>query len=307
MIRKSVDVLPYNQNWPLRFKEAAEKIKLALGSNCEAVYHVGSTSVPGLASKNKIDICLKVKDAKAAIICLEKIDFEYRGEWNIPFKYGFRYRQEIKSNLHMFDFDHPAMESNLRFRDFLRNNEDARDEYANLKYEILKDETSHIKDHPLFPNYTLRKSAFIKTIIEKTGFDKIYMQFCADQEEFSAAREFRKGCFLRQNNMEDPYVWTFDDKDHKHLVLYKGVKIVGYAHVQLWPEHRATIRIIVIDEEHRGKDYGKEFITLIEKWLRLRGYKSVHTESSPSALGFYKCLNYEPMPFNDPDHYEGSP
>ena len=64
---------------------------------------------------------------------------------------------------------------------------------------------------------------------------------------------------------------------------------------------------IVIDKKHRGKNYGKDFMALIEKWLKLEGYKSIHTESSPAALGFYKRLNYKEMPFNDPDGYEGIP
>ena len=98
-----------------------------------------------------------------------------------------------------------------------------------------------------------------------------------------------------------------DHKDHKHLILYKGVDIVGYAHVQLWPENRAVLRIIVIDEKEQGKGYGKEFISLIEKWLKLEGYKSIHTESSPSALKFYQAINYIEMPFNDPDGYESGP
>jgi hypothetical protein len=48
-------------------------------------------------------------------------------------------------------------------------------------------------------------------------------------------------------------------------------------------------------------------MSLIEKWLRLEGYKSIHTESSPEVLKFYQAINYIEMPFNDPDGYEGSP
>ena len=50
-------------------------------------------------------------------------------------------------------------------------------------------------------------------------------------------------------------------------------------------------RIIVIDEKEQGKGYGKEFMSLIEKWLRLEGYK-IFTESSPAALKFYQAINY---------------
>ena len=48
-------------------------------------------------------------------------------------------------------------------------------------------------------------------------------------------------------------------------------------------------------------------MSLIEKWLLLEGYKSIHTESSPEALKFYQAINYVKMPFDDPDGYQGSP
>ena len=75
----------------------------------------------------------------------------------------------------------------------------------------------------------------------------------------------------------------------------------------MWPDNRAALRIIVIDEKEQRKGYGKEFMLLIEKWLRLEGYKSIHTESSPAVLKFYQAINYIEMPFNDPDGYESNP
>ena len=90
--------------------------------------------------------------------------------------------------------------------------------------------------------------------------------------------------FFEPNRIEDPYTWTFDHKDHKHFILYKGVNSVGYAHVQLCPENRAALRIIVIDEKEQGKGYGKEFMSLIEKCLRLEGHKSTHRKSYLAAL-----------------------
>lgn len=76
---------------------------------------------------------------------------------------------------------------------------------------------------------------------------------------------------------------------------------------RIFSKNRAAIRIIVIDEKERGKHYGETFMALIEKWLKLQGYKSLHTESSPAAVGFYRRLHYKEMPFNDPDGYEGGP
>ncbi len=106
---------------------------------------------------------------------------------------------------------------------------------------------------------------------------------------------------------DDPYTWTFNHPEHLHLVLYQGVDIVGYAHIQLWPEHRAAIRIIVVDEAKRNQGLGKSFLVLIEKLLRLRGYKSVHTQSRLESEHFYRKNQYIDLPFNDPDKYPNYP
>lgn len=276
---KKVEIIPYQSQWPLIFLRESENIKKLLGNNVVAIHHVGSTAVPGLDSKDKIDICLQIKDAKSAIINLEKIGFKYSGEWNIPFKYGLTYRHNMKMNLHMFDFAHPAIESNLLFRDYLRNTPSACEEYTELKYKILQDSSCHEKDNPFLYNYTLRKSSFIKSILQQVNFDKIYMQYCIDDYELQTARILRKKYFVQTNNIKDQYACTFDDKNHKHIVLYEGVDIVAYAHIQLQQGYSANIHILIVDEQYKNKDYGTKFMNLIEKWFRFNGIKNVNTNN----------------------------
>lgn len=173
--------------------------KKKLASNCLHIHHIGSTAVPGLSSKDKIDIVLQVSDYKSAIISLENLGFEYRGEWNIPFKYGFRYRHKISINLHMFDFVHPTIESALLFRDYLRYNSSVRNEYQKLKYTILSNPSSHHKSHPFLYNYTLRKSSFIKEILKKIGFSQLYIQYPADEEELKYIEDINKSNLLNRS------------------------------------------------------------------------------------------------------------
>ena len=58
-----------------------------------------------------------------------------------------------------------------------------------------------------------------------------------------------------------------------HFVLYEGTNIIGYAHLQLWSQQRAAMRIIAIDEEKRNHQYGSQFLQLCEKWIKSQGYK----------------------------------
>ena len=130
---------------------------------------------------------------------------------------------------------------------------------------------------------------------------------CNDDTEWSAAKHFRNTYFFGPRGIEDPYTWTFNHEEHAHLVLYQGVKIIAYAHIQFWPDKRAAIRIIATDENKRNQNSGSRFLTLIEKWLRSSGVKSIHAESRQTSLRFYLKNGYTEVPFNDPENHESDP
>jgi GrpB-like predicted nucleotidyltransferase (UPF0157 family) len=51
----------YDQGWPDAFRDAAVRLRMALGESADRIDHIGSTSVPGLASKDVIDIQVSVE------------------------------------------------------------------------------------------------------------------------------------------------------------------------------------------------------------------------------------------------------
>jgi GrpB-like predicted nucleotidyltransferase (UPF0157 family) len=241
---KRIEVVPYNPDWPKIFKAEKEIISTALGDNCIVIHHIGSTAVPGLAAKPKIDIIAVAKDRKKAIIDLEKAGYAHKGEWNIPLKCGFTKRGASNVNLHVFfDENHPEVELNLKFRDYLRDHPSARDEYAALKTKILQDEDAHQKSEgsPL-PIYTVRKRSFIDNIIESTGFNRLRVLKCATENEWDAAKSFRKKYFDRLG-VVDPIYENFDDPNHEHFVLYRGVEIIGYADIFIASEAEAKLSV----------------------------------------------------------------
>jgi GNAT superfamily N-acetyltransferase len=143
--------------------------------------------------------------------------------------------------------------------------------------------------------------------LKEAGFNRLRFLKCSDHTEWDTAKHFRQKYFFDNVPISDPYTWTFNHQDHVHFVLYQGANIVGYAHILLWPENRAALRIIVIDETKRNLGFGGKFLTLIEKWLKSQNYKSIHIESSPAAFQFYKKHEYINMPFNDPEEHESHP
>lgn len=298
---KIIEVVPYNPDWPLAFETEAARIKQALGDNYIEIHHIGSTSVPGLAAKPIIDMIPVVCDLGAVNnLAMEALGYETKGEFGIPFRSyftkGFRLRTH---NIHIFEQGNLEIERHLNFRDWMRNNPADRNAYAELKNGLAEKFPNDIE------SYCIGKDEFVANIDAKAGWNGFRFVMAATPREWEAAKNFRQKYIFDLAKINDPYIWTFDNEDHIHFVLYKGANIVGYAHIQLWPENRAAFRIITIGEDARNKGFGGKFLKLCEKWLKSQGYISLHVESCPKAYQFYKKYGYAEMPFNDPDNYEG--
>jgi GrpB-like predicted nucleotidyltransferase (UPF0157 family) len=236
MKTKKIIVTSYNPEWPQIFENEATKIKEALGSNCIAIHHIGSTSVPGLSAKPVIDMIGVLKDPKKAIHLLESLGFKYKGEYNIPMRFYFSRSERIDANLHVYEDDHPEIELNLSFRDYLRTHRDARDQYSKLKEDLLKEKSSYEKNNSLFTGYNLGKDAFIRKILQAAQFNRIRMMKCTHYAEWEVAKQLRNKYFFDPLSIADPYIWTFNHPEHIHLVLYQGVEVIGYAHTKMISE-----------------------------------------------------------------------
>ena len=105
----------------------------------------------------------------------------------------------------------------------------------------------------MFTGYNLGKDAFIRKVLKAANFNRLRFMHCTHHAEWDMAKKLRQQYFFDPIGISDPYTWTFDHKDHVHFILYQGVEIIGYAHIQFWPGQRAALRIIVIDEDYRGE------------------------------------------------------
>lgn len=72
---------PYNPAWEAKFRELGGKLRQALGDFAVAIHHIGSTSVPGLAAKNVIDVQVTVADLDAPFVdALVPVGLSYRAD-----------------------------------------------------------------------------------------------------------------------------------------------------------------------------------------------------------------------------------
>jgi GrpB-like predicted nucleotidyltransferase (UPF0157 family)/GNAT superfamily N-acetyltransferase len=302
MIKKQIKVVEYNVEWPKFFEEAAAIIRNALGDNCVSVHHIGSTSVPGLAAKPRIDIITEAYDCNKSIGQLEAVGYQYKGEWNIPFKYGFTKRDGVEINLHLYGEGHPEVESNLRFRDYLRHNQSARDEYQQLKYKLLSDQDSYYKpNNSLFTGYNLGKDPFIRKIIEASGFDKLRFLYCSSRNEWQEYHRIKvEEIFSRLPNIV--YDYNHPDlinENHYHFILCKAATVVSVGHMEDLGHGKWALRALATDSKQQGNGYGKAMLENLEKWCKLRGGSIIHVHSAPEAETFYRKLGYIDTPWDD--------
>jgi GrpB-like predicted nucleotidyltransferase (UPF0157 family)/dihydrofolate reductase/GNAT superfamily N-acetyltransferase len=293
-------VTPYNPDWQKLFDVEASKIKEALGANCIAIHHIGSTSVPGLSAKPVIDmlpVVRNIQEVDKAAKAMESLGYEVKGEYGIVFRRYFQKGKNIRThNVHVYQEADPEISRYLTFRDWMSSHPSDAHSYGNLKLELAKK----------FPHDILQycngKDAFVASIDAKNGFDGWRIVKALTDREWDAVRLLRDNYFFKSK--EDPYTWTFTHKDHVHLVFYKNAEIIGYAHLQFWPEYRAALRIIVIDESYRKLGFGSQFLRLCERWLYHQGFKKLLIQSSQEAYQFYRKHGYAEISFNDPDGYE---
>ena len=157
----------YDANWQIRYRDVKDTISNALGDRVMLIEHVGSTSVPGLASKPIVDIVLEVVDSDREtdyVAALENKGFWLRirePEW---FKHRLLKLGDV--NLHVFSSNCSETVRMIRFRDWLRSKPKERDLYLKTKQELALQVWKYVQ------NYADAKSDVITTIMSRATPDE---------------------------------------------------------------------------------------------------------------------------------------
>lgn len=133
-------LMPYRTEWPDLYEREAARIRQALASRVTIqIYHIGSTSVAGLAAKPILDIvlCALPEDETQvadALVSLGYIDRGERSGRHFILEDGAGVRTH---NLHLYMPDDERMSKQIAFRDTLRRDPQAREKYVQLKTSLL--------------------------------------------------------------------------------------------------------------------------------------------------------------------------
>lgn len=163
-----IELAEYDPAWPALFEREAARIRAALGKRALSVEHVGSTSVPGLAAKPRIDIVLTVPDSAdeaAYVPPLERAGYALRIREPDWYEHRVFKSPDTDLNLHTFPDGCPEVQRMLRFRDWLRTHEADRRLYERTKRELAGRRWAYTQ------HYADAKSAVVGEIMARADAD----------------------------------------------------------------------------------------------------------------------------------------
>jgi GrpB-like predicted nucleotidyltransferase (UPF0157 family) len=136
----AVELVAYDPSWPRRFEEWRDRLVAALGPAVRRIDHVGSTAVPGLLSKDTIDIQVSVddiRDEQGYVPSLETLGVQLRSrdELHRYFRPFAGRRRDV--HIHVCDAGSEWERKHILFAAYLRHDTAARDRYAQAKLEAM--------------------------------------------------------------------------------------------------------------------------------------------------------------------------
>lgn len=146
-----------------RYEIERERVREASGGGLFGVFHVGSTAVPDLAGKPALDVLAVFDDRAslhdaAAALADGTYEFEHDGgDVAVLTRWYEDYAAFVK--LHVRDDE--KVRNQLLFREYLRENADARREYERVKRDAAE-------EHPGDPEaYTRAKTEVVRSLLER--------------------------------------------------------------------------------------------------------------------------------------------
>jgi GrpB-like predicted nucleotidyltransferase (UPF0157 family) len=163
------EVVPYDAGWPAAFEAVERELRAALADvQVEAIEHVGSTSIPGLAAKPILDIDVVVRRTAVdgATNALIRAGYGPLGDLGIADRHAF-VAPDATPRRHVYVAVERslALRNHLIVRGALRQSAALREEYGALKVDL----SGRIHD---LGEYTEAKSALLQRVLRSGGLSE---------------------------------------------------------------------------------------------------------------------------------------
>ena len=157
-----VELQPYTPEWKDEFNKEKESLLAMLANYDVLIEHVGSTSIEGCPAKPVIDIFVGVESLEYAEM-LKPIFIEhgYIFKINVPNEVYFKKKTNglTTHHIHIADINGEVWNSQILFRNYMRNHPEKLQEYIALKTQLASQ----------FPtdrdSYSRGKKDFIESVI----------------------------------------------------------------------------------------------------------------------------------------------
>lgn len=269
MAKKVIRVVEYNHKWPKVFEAHANEIKTVLRENAVKIYHVGSTSVPGLCAKPTVDIMCVVKNLKTATETLKSLGYISKGEFNIPLRLFFNKKVPDDINLHVLKENNGEIEWNLCFQNYLRKNKDAKELYAKTKIDLINQNPDGFNIlHNSLPEYTIRKGKIISEIAKMAGFNGYRFVIASNENEMESCKRL-----LNLNEI------NFESKHNVYLCLYKGVDVTASAMLEFNGRYLEDVNVVSIEKMgFLDKESKTVLLSRMKEWFEFKNIKEVYLD-----------------------------
>ncbi len=169
----------YQRSWEHDFQQIKEILEENIPIDDLTIEHVGSTSIQGLAAKPIIDMDIvyeKPESFQEIKRGLEALDYYHNGDQGIVGREVFKRKKKdgnhaildaIKHHLYVCHIGSEELRKHLIFRDYLRENQPAREAYERFKYEIAEIANQDRKAYAKLKEIKAR--SFVESVITKGG------------------------------------------------------------------------------------------------------------------------------------------
>jgi GrpB-like predicted nucleotidyltransferase (UPF0157 family) len=137
-----IQLSPYQPSWKERFHSEKERLQTVFGPAALEIEHIASTAIEGLPAKPIIDIAVMVvshEDADGFTEGLAQIGYEHVPPSGSFERHFYTKGDPIQYHLSIAYTDLGGFwDRQILFRDYLRSSQEARDEYAKLKGQLIR-------------------------------------------------------------------------------------------------------------------------------------------------------------------------
>jgi GrpB-like predicted nucleotidyltransferase (UPF0157 family) len=172
VVTKDIEVVDYDDAWITHFEQIRDSLWPRVGDIALRLDHVGSTGVPGLAAKPIIDVDIVAStqgDVALLIDLLAEAGYRWRGDLGVTGREAFERTSPAdlpEHHLYVVVDANRAHVDHLLLRDLLREDDSAREAYAQLK------RTNEVLANGNMDVYTAAKAEFVAQLLTRARVER---------------------------------------------------------------------------------------------------------------------------------------